>query len=104
MSKIRINRFLADCGLGSRRKVERLVADGRVSVNGSVTADLSRLIDVGSDEVRLDGRLLRRETRLFYLMLNKPKGYITTAEDLQNRAIVLDLIPGHLREKGVMPV
>ncbi len=104
MSKIRINRFLADCGLGSRRKVERLVADGRVSVNGSVTADLSRLIEVESDEVRLDGRLLRRETRLFYLMLNKPKGYITTAEDLQNRAIVLDLIPGHLREKGVMPV
>lgn len=104
MAKLRINRFLADCGLGSRRKVEQLVAEGRIRVNGEVTTDLSRLIDAETDEVRLDGRPLAAETRLFYLMLNKPKGYITTAEDVQNRAIVLDLIPGHFREKGVMPV
>lgn len=104
MAKLRINRFLADCGLGSRRKVEQLVAEGRIRVNGEMTTDLSRLIDAETDEVRLDGRPLAAETRLFYLMLNKPKGYITTAEDVQNRAIVLDLIPGHFREKGVMPV
>jgi len=104
MLRLRINRFLADCGLGSRRRVEQLVAEGRIRVNDQITADLSRIIDVDTDEVRLDGRLLVRETRLFYLMLNKPKGYITTAEDVQNRAIVLDLIPGHFREKGVMPV
>lgn len=104
MPRLRINRFLADCGLGSRRRVEQLVAEGRIRVNGRITSDLSRIIDTDLDEVRLDGRLLVRETRLFYLMLNKPKGYITTAEDVQNRAIVLDLIPGHFREKGVMPV
>ncbi len=102
--KASINRFSPIAAWARGARSSSWWPRGRIRVNGEVTTDLSRLIDAESDEVRLDGRPLAAETRLFYLMLNKPKGYITTAEDVQNRAIVLDLIPGHFREKGVMPV
>jgi 23S rRNA pseudouridine2605 synthase len=101
---VRINKFLAACGLGSRRKVESLVLEGRVKVNGTVVADLSFRVDPGKDSVIVNRTRVSVIPRFYYLMLNKPKGYLTTAEDVEGRAIVLNLIPDRFRDIGVFPV
>ncbi len=102
--RIRINKFLAHCGLGSRRKVEELVLAGRVRVNGVATRDLSKQIAPESDSVEVDGRRIKPVARLHYLMLNKPKGYITSREDIENRRTVMDLIPERYIRDGIFPV
>lgn len=90
---MRINKFLAQCGIASRRKVEAFVLDGRIKVNGEVVTDLSTDIDVKKDEVYYDNRRLSLdETTYKYIMLNKPKGYVTTVSDELGRKTVMDLI------------
>ncbi len=91
---VRLNRFLAAAGLGSRRAVEALIRDGRVTVNGAV-AELGQTVD-GGDDVRLDGEPVvaeRHET----ILLNKPAGVVTTASDPQGRRTVLDLVGSDVR-------
>ncbi len=100
---MRINKYLSLCGLGSRRKVEELVEKGRVRVNGSVVRDLSCRIDPDADIVELDGTALNLQ-RYYYIMLNKPKGYITSVSDEMGRAVVMHLIPEKYRRAGVVPV
>jgi 23S rRNA pseudouridine2605 synthase len=95
---VRLNRFLAGAGLGSRRAVESLIRDGRVTVNGTV-AGLGQSVD-DADDVRLDGLPVvaeRHET----ILLNKPAGVVTTARDPQGRRTVLDLVDTDVR---VFPV
>jgi len=89
---VRLNRFLADCGLGSRRKVEKLITDGEISINGAVCTDLASQIDPNQDEVRYQGKLLMPEEKLF-LVLNKPLGYVVSQKDEYSRKTVYDLLP-----------
>jgi 23S rRNA pseudouridine2605 synthase len=97
----RLQKVLARAGLGSRRAVERLIADGRVSVNGRA-ARLGQRIDAASDEVALDGSVVVLEERTLLYLLNKPYGVVTTADDPQRRSTVMDLIdaPGRVWPVG----
>lgn len=87
---IRINRYIANAGICSRRDADKLVESGDISVNGKVVTTLGTRIDPG-DVVALKGVPIKGE-RLRYILLNKPKGYITTADDPEGRATVIDLI------------
>jgi 23S rRNA pseudouridine2605 synthase len=91
---VRLNRFLASTGLGSRRAVEELIRAGRVTVNGEV-AGLSAKVSAG-DDVRVDGRQVSAEATAC-LLLNKPAGVVTTAADTHGRRTVLDLVDSPLR-------
>lgn len=102
--RIRLNKYLSLCGLGSRRGVEDLIRDRRVSINGTVVRNLAVMIDTETDAVTVDGREIIPREEFVYIMLFKPKGYITTMEDERNRPIVMDLIPERYRELGVFPV
>jgi len=90
---MRLNRFLAGAGLGSRRACEEIVLAGRVTVNGKTVTRLAT--DIGpSDSVKVDGTLVKAETPLT-LILNKPVGYICSTKDPLKRKTVFDLIPDH---------
>jgi 23S rRNA pseudouridine2605 synthase len=84
---------LAESGLASRRKAEKLVADGRVTVNGTVVQELGFQVEPGSDFVLLDGKPVRQEDRQYYL-LYKPSGYISAVTDPRGRPTVVDLLKG----------
>lgn len=90
---IRLNRFLASAGLGSRRKVEELITSGKVTINGTVVKDLSTTIDPETDRVVCQGKDVRSETEMKYLVLNKPKGYIVSASDELGRHTIYELLP-----------
>lgn len=87
---MRINKYLADCGIGSRRKVEEYILNKKVKVNDVVVTDLSTQISQG-DVVKFNNKEVTPISKKVYIMLNKPSGYITTVSDLYNRKTVLDL-------------
>ena len=97
MPKLRLNKVLAQAGLTSRRGAERLITDGRVAINGVVTRELATLADPDVDVVTVDGRPLPRSEALRYLLLHKPRGYVTTVRDPQGRPVVTALVPGDVR-------
>jgi len=88
---VRINRYLASAGLGSRRSCEQLVLDGQVHINGSLVEDLSARVEEG-DAVTVSGNPVQPEARLV-LALHKPPGYICSRTDLENRKTIFDLLP-----------
>lgn len=90
---MRLNKFLASAGLGSRRSVEQLITTGQVSVNGRICTELATSV-TEADEVEVCGRRVGAEEKM-YLLLNKPKGYLCAAKDEpgQNRPTVFDLLP-----------
>lgn len=90
---IRLNRFLADCGLGSRRKVEELITSGRVKVNGQPCSDLACHISDPDDRVEVDGKQVQARREKLYLILNKPRGYVVSRSDELGRQTVYDLLP-----------
>jgi len=102
--KARLNKYLTLCGLGSRRKVEELVVSGAIEINGSVVTNLATIIDSETDRVSCNGELLNPIDKNFYLILHKPKGYVTTLQDEKGRATVMELIPERYVNAGVMPV
>ncbi|MEM7146184.1 MAG: pseudouridine synthase [Verrucomicrobiota bacterium] len=93
---LRLNRYLASCGLGSRRSCEELVREKRVSVNGALCVNLATRITPAIDTVTVDGEPVQSESEIV-LLLNKPRGYICTRSDPQHRPTVYDLIPPHLQ-------
>lgn len=99
---IRLNRYIANAGICSRRKADELIEAGVVSVNGKVINELGFKVDPYKDEVRYNGELLKREKRV-YVLLNKPKDYITTTEDPQERKTVMHLVEKASRER-IYPV
>ena len=80
--------------MASRRAAEKLIADGRVSVNGRTILEMGVKADPAADDIRVDGRRVRAASRLRYILLNKPKGYVTTRADPQRRRTVMDLLGG----------
>jgi 23S rRNA pseudouridine2605 synthase len=99
---IRLNRYIANSGICSRRKADELIEAGVVSVNGVPVSELGHKVDPYKDEVRYNGELLKREKRV-YVLLNKPKDYITTTDDPQERKTVMQLVDKASRER-IYPV
>jgi 23S rRNA pseudouridine2605 synthase len=91
---LRLQKYLAQCGLASRRKAEEMIKQGRVTVDGAKISDMGAKVIPGIQEVRLDGIPIRMVEEPITLLLNKPKGYITTLSDPQGRPIVTSLLRG----------
>src|SRR6266481_4026328 len=90
----RVQKIIAAAGITSRRKAEELISSGRVQVNGKVVTELGTKADSEQDHIRVDGKLLRGPERHTYIVLNKPKGYVTTVSDPEKRPTVMDLVSG----------
>ena len=98
--KVRLNKYLAECGVASRRKSDELITEGRVTVNGNIILELGTKIDPDNDEISIDGEKLKVQSKVYYI-LNKPKGIITTTSDDKKRKTVVDLIKTN---KKIFPV
>lgn len=93
MEMIRLQKYIADSGVASRRKAEELILQGSVKVNGNVVMEMG--IKVGdSDSVEVHGKVIKPESKKVYILLNKPSGYVTTVKDQFRRPTVLDLLKG----------
>jgi 23S rRNA pseudouridine2605 synthase len=90
----RLQKILSRAGVASRRAAERLMVDGRVTVNGQTIRELGSRADAAADDIRVDGRRVRISERRRYLLLNKPPGYVTTRSDPQQRPTILHLLTG----------
>src|SRR3989442_11859594 len=90
----RLQKIISQAGIASRRASEQLMLDGRVSVNGVTVRELGTKADAARDDIRVDGRRVKLPERHRYLLLNKPKGYVTTRSDPQRRPTVIDLLHG----------
>ena len=89
---MRINKYIASCGVASRRKAEEIILDRRVKVNGEIVSELSFNIYENKDIVEIDGKVISLSENHVYIVLNKPEGYITTVKDQFDRPSVLDLV------------
>jgi len=89
---VRLQKFLSQCGIASRRKAEEMIKAGRVQVDGAIVTDMGSKIIPGQNLVKCDGRPLSPQNRAVYILLNKPKGYVTTLSDPQGRPIVTSLL------------
>lgn len=90
----RLQKIIARAGVASRREAEKMMLDGRVSVNTQIIRQLGARADVSKDQIRIDGVLIYTESEKVYILLNKPRGYVTTLHDPQQRPIVTDLLHG----------
>ena len=100
---MRINKYLAECGLASRRASEQIITAGRVKLNGKIVTDLAT--DVSEDDfVTVDGKRAQPIHKHIYLMLNKPKGYITSTNDEKGRKTVMDLLDKKFANKRIFPI
>jgi 23S rRNA pseudouridine2605 synthase len=88
----RLQKILAQAGVASRRAAEKLIANGRVTVNGETVCIMGTKADPAQDDIRVDGRRLRPPQRIRYILLNKPAGFVTTRLDPQRRPTVIDLL------------
>ncbi len=98
---VRLQKFLADAGVASRRAAEEIIRDGRVAVNGTVIGELGARVDPEKDRVTVDGRPVRPQRKL-YVALHKPKGYTCTRRDPHARRVVGELLPPEW--SGLYPV
>jgi len=90
----RLQKILSQAGVASRRLAEELIAQGRVQVNGTTVTELGSKADPDADEIKVDGRRIRTQARKRYILLHKPRGYITSRSDPQGRPTVIDLLRG----------
>jgi pseudouridine synthase len=91
---VRLQRVLSQAGIASRRAAEKLIAEGRVTVNGTTIREMGVKADPAVDDIRVDGRRVKAPQRHRYILLNKPAGYVTTRSDPQRRRTVIDLLAG----------
>ncbi len=101
MEEVRLQKFLANNGVCSRRKAEEYIQQGLVKVNGETVTELGRKINLEKDEVIFKGNKVGKIDKKVYILLNKPIGYVTTTKDQFERSTVLDLV--HVKEK-ILPV
>ena len=97
----RLQKYLAECGVASRRKCEEIILAGKVKVNGQVVTELGTKVTSGKDKVEIDGKEIILEKKV-YILLNKPVGYVTTVSDEKERPTVMELLNGV--EEKVVPV
>ena len=89
---IRLQKYIAQCGVASRRKAEELITAGRIAIDGVIVREMGISVIPGKNKIAFDGKLLKIEEHHVYYLLNKPKGYITTLADPQGRPTVTSLI------------
>jgi len=94
MAVERLQKILSRAGVASRRKAEQMILDGRVTINGTHVTEMGVKADLDVDHIKVDGKLVRPAKEIFYLVLNKPKGYVTTMSDPEGRPKVGDLLKG----------
>ena len=103
MAQIRLQKYMADCGVASRRQSETMIAQGRVTVNGDVVRELGVKVLPGVDKVAVDGKEIAVQDEYLFYMFNKPVGYLTTTSDPQGRPTIFDCCPelrGHVLPVG----
>jgi pseudouridine synthase len=94
MSQQRLQKILSQAGVASRRAAEKLIAEGRVSVNGKTVREMGTKADLDVDHIKVDDRRIKATQRLRYILLYKPAGYVTTLSDEKRRRTVIDLLRG----------
>ncbi len=94
MPSIRLQKIIAAAGVASRRKAEEMIVAGRVTVNGQIVTQLGAKADPEHDHIKVDGKRLHGAERYVYLLLNKPRGYVTTVSDPEGRPTVMHLLHG----------
>ncbi|MDD7410489.1 pseudouridine synthase [Fusobacterium gastrosuis] len=99
---MRLDKFLVECGLGSRKEVKEIISNGEITVNGEVTIINKQNIDEASDEIRFQDEILTYKKYRYYIM-NKKAGYITATEDFKERT-VMELLPDWVIKKDLAPV
>jgi 23S rRNA pseudouridine2605 synthase len=92
MAAQRLQKILAAAGIASRRKAEEIILAGRIALNGKTVTELGTKADPATDTITVDGQLLPSSQKLVYLLLNKPKGYVTTVSDPEGRPTVMQLL------------
>ncbi|MGY0372036.1 pseudouridine synthase [Clostridium sp. JNZ J1-5] len=90
--KERLQKYMAACGVASRRKCEEIIEEGRVKVNGNIVIELGFKVDPELDEIVVDSKLIKLEERKVYILLNKPEGYVSTVKDERGRKTILDIV------------
>ena len=99
----RLQKLIAQAGICSRREAEKIISAGRVTVDGKIFRELGAKADPSKNKIRVDGKLLHFGAEKIYLLLNKPRGYVSTAKDERGRKTVLDLLGENFSER-VWPV
>ena len=92
MEEIRLQKYIADCGVTSRRKAEELIKQGKIQVNGKIVTELGTKVNPQKDIVTYNNKQIKNEQEYVYILLNKPIGYVTTVKDQFERQSVLDLV------------
>lgn len=100
---VRLQKYMAMCGAASRRGAEQMITEGRVKVNGELVREQGVKVEIGADSVMLDGKLIKPSGKMYYVMLNKPVGYVSTVRDQFERPTVVDLIGNEINER-IFPV
>jgi len=90
--EVRLQKYLADCGIASRRKAEELILQGKVKVNGKVVNELGSKVNTDRDKVEFNGKIIKATKKKVYILLNKPEGYISASKDQFDNQSVLKLI------------
>ena len=92
MEEIRLQKYMANSGIASRRKCEEYILQGKVKINGKIVTEMGTKVNPLRDEIEFDGKKLKKEEKNVYILLNKPIGYVTTTNDQFGREDVLDLV------------
>ena len=90
---VRLNKFIANSGVCSRREADNFILAGVVTVNGEVVTELGTKVNIATDDIRFNGERLKGESKV-YIVMNKPKGFVTTASDPHADKTVMDLLKG----------
>ena len=93
---VRLQKYIAMSGEASRRAAEIMIEEGRVRVNGELITQPGTKVEIGADKVSLDGKEITPEIKKYYIMLNKPEGYVSTVNDQFDRPTVIDLMKGEI--------
>ena len=101
---VRLQKYIAMSGVASRRAAETMIQEGRVKVNGKKITEQGVKIEIGADNVSVDDKPIKLKNKKYYIMLNKPVGYVSTAKDQFDRPTVVDLIKEDLGDRRIFPV
>lgn len=100
---VRLQKYIAMCGTASRRAAEALISDGKVTVNGEKVTEQGVKVEVGADKVTVSGKEIKPVNKMYYIMLNKPSGYVSTVKDQFDRPTVTELLGNEVNAR-VFPV